>query len=152
MEPTLTIQPEMATHIELWHIERLVPYDKNARTHSVEQIRKIAASITAYGFTNPILVDAEAGIIAGHARLAAARLLQLPQVPVIVLSHLSPAQKRADILADNRLALDAGWDEEILREELRALENEAYDLDLVGFEADELRALLAEETHYGEEQ
>jgi DNA modification methylase len=148
---TTTISPEMATRIELWPIDRLVPYDKNARTHSPEQIRKLVASITAYGFTNPILVDNDAGIIAGHARLAAARELHLPEVPVIVLSHLSPAQKRAYILADNRLALDAGWDEDLLREELKALDDQGYDLDLVGFDADELKALLAEEPRYGEE-
>jgi ParB-like nuclease domain len=149
--PTTTISPEMATRIERWSIDRLVPYDKNARTHSPEQIRKLAASITEFGFTNPILVDNDTGIIAGHARLAAARELNLPEVPVIVLSHLSPAQKRAYILADNRLALDAGWNEDLLRDELQALDDQGYDLDLVGFDADELKALLAEEPRYGEE-
>ena len=139
---TATISPEMATRIERWPIDRLIPYDKNARTHSPEQIRKVAASITEFGFTNPILVDNESGIIAGHARLAAARELNLPEVPVIVLSHLSPAQKRAYILADNRLALDAGWDEDALRAQLAALQEENFDLNVIGFDDDELERLL----------
>jgi DNA modification methylase len=134
----------MARYIELWPIERLVSYERNARTHSDHQIRQIANSIAEFGFTNPILVDTQAGIIAGHARLLAARLLKLQQVPVIVLSHLSDAQKRAYILADNRLALDAGWDDELLRQELQALEGEGFNLDLAGFNADELRGLLAD--------
>src|ERR1700724_2080740 len=91
---------EMASRIERWAIERLVPYERNARTHSPQQVRQIADSIREFGFTNPILVDAEAGIIAGHARLLAARELKLTEVPVIVLSHLSESQKRAYILAD----------------------------------------------------
>jgi ParB-like chromosome segregation protein Spo0J len=118
MERSSTISAEMAQRIELWPIERLIAYERNARTHSDHQIRQIANSIAEFGFTNPILVDTQAGIIAGHARLLAARQLRLPQVPVIVLSHLSDAQKRAYILADNRLALDAGWDDELLRQEL----------------------------------
>jgi len=140
-----------AQRIELWPIERLVPYERNARTHSDHQIRQIANSIAEFGFTNPILVDTQAGIIAGHARLLAARQLKLPQVPVIVLSHLSDAQKRAYILADNRLALDAGWDDELLRQELQALENEGFDLDLAGFDADELKDFLGEESALAEE-
>ena len=111
MELSSAISAEMAQRIELWPIERLVPYEHNARTHSDPQIRQIANSMTEFGFTNPILVDTQAGIIAGHARLLAARQLKLQRVPVIVLSHLSEAQKRAYILADNRLALDAGWDD-----------------------------------------
>jgi DNA modification methylase len=129
----------------------LIPYERNARTHSDHQIRQIANSIAEFGFTNPILVDTEAGIIAGHARLLAARQLKLPQVPVIVLSHLSDAQKRAYILADNRLALDAGWDDELLRQELQALESEGFDLDLAGFDVDELKDFLREESPLAEE-
>jgi DNA modification methylase len=146
-----SISAEMAQRIELWPIERLIPYERNARTHSGHQILQIANSIAEFGFTNPILVDTQAGMIAGHARLLAARQLKLPQVPVIVLSHLSEAQKRAYILADNRLALDAGWDDELLRQELLALENEGFDLDLAGFDADELEDLLDEESPLTEE-
>jgi len=151
MAHSSTISAEMAQCIELWPIERLVPYERNARTHSDHQIRQIANSIAEFGFTNPILVDTEAGIIAGHARLLAARQLKLPQVPVIVLSHLSDAQKRAYILADNRLALDAGWDDELLRQELQALASEGFDLDLAGFDADELKNFLGEESPLAEE-
>jgi hypothetical protein len=151
LKSSSTISAEMSRCIELWPIERLVPYERNARTHSDHQIRQIANSISEFGFTNPILVDRQAGIIAGHARLLAARLLQLQQVPVIVLSHLSDAQKRAYILADNRLALDAGWDDELLRQELQALEGEGFNLDLAGFHADELRGLLADHSPLSEE-
>ena len=109
------IPPAMARQIELWPVERLVPYARNARTHSDEQIAQIAASIVEFGFKNPILVDTNAGIIAGHGRLLAARKLGLEEVPVVVLDHLSETQKRAYILADNRLGANAGWDEEMLR-------------------------------------
>ena len=151
MKSFFPISAEMANRIELWSIERLKPYERNARTHSAHQIQQIANSIAEFGFTNPILVDGQDGIIAGHARLLAARQLGRTQVPVIVLSHLSEAQKRAYILADNQLALNAGWDDEILRAELQALEAEGFDLDLVGFEADELKALLEDEPSLGEE-
>src|SRR5438067_11463424 len=102
-------QHPLATHIELWPIEKLVPYPRNPRTHSDAQIAQIAASIVEFGFNNPILVDSKAGIIAGHGRLLAARKLQLTEVPVIVLDHLTEAQKRAYIIAANQLALNAGW-------------------------------------------
>ena len=151
MELSSAMSTEMAQRIELWPIERLVPYERNARTHSAPQIRQIANSMIEFGFTNPILVDTQAGIIAGHARLLAARQLKLQRVPVIVLSHLSEAQKRAYILADNRLALDAGWDDELLRQELQALESEGFDLDLAGFNADEMKALLEDGTPLIEE-
>src|SRR6266403_5127996 len=107
MAHSSTISAEMAQRIELWPIERLVPYERNARTHSDHQIRQIANSIAEFGFTNPILVDTQAGIIAGHARLLAARQLKLQQVPVIVLSHLSAAQKRAYILSPGISFADA---------------------------------------------
>src|SRR5258707_1247220 len=151
MKRSTTISAELAQCIEVWPIERLIPYERNARTHSDHQIRQIANSIAEFGFTNPILVDTQAGIIAGHARLLAARQLKLPQVPVIVLSHLSDAQKRAYILADNRLALDAGWDDELLRQELQALASEGFDLDLAGFDAGELKDFLGEESAPAEE-
>jgi ParB-like chromosome segregation protein Spo0J len=133
----------MARHIELWLISRLIPYARNPRTHSETQVDQIAASIAEFGFNNPILVDTKAGIIAGHGRLLAARKLQLQEVPVIVLDHLSEAQKRAYIITDNQLALNAGWDEAILRSELAALQAEDFNIDLIGFEDEELARLLA---------
>src|SRR5260370_39718855 len=128
----------MAKHIEMWPIDKLIPFARNPRTHSDAQVAQIAASIVAFGFTNPILVDTNAGILAGHGRLLAARKLQLREVPVIVLDHLSEAQKRAYIIADNALALNAGWDETLLRAELAALQQENFDISLIGFADDEL--------------
>jgi DNA modification methylase len=133
----------VAKHIELWLIDKLIPWARNPRTHSDAQIAQIAASIAEFGFNNPILVDTEAGIIAGHGRLLAARKLGLQEVPVIVLDHLSETQKRAYIIADNQLALNAGWDEDLLRIELAALQAEEFDLGLIGFEDEELARLLA---------
>ena len=102
------LNKRMADRIEVWPTDKLVPYDKNPRTHSPEQINQIAASIAEFGFLNPILVDTTAGIIAGHGRLQAAKQLGLAQVPVVVLDHLTEAQKRAYVIADNKLALNAG--------------------------------------------
>jgi ParB-like chromosome segregation protein Spo0J len=133
----------MAQRIENWLIDRLIPWLRNPRTHSDSQVAQIAASISAFGFNNPILVDTKAGILAGHGRLLTARKLGLVEVPVIVLDHLSEAQKRAYIIADNQLALQAGWDDTLLREELAALRDEDFNLDLIGFEDDELIRLLA---------
>jgi len=132
-----------AKQIEMWLIERLIPWAKNPRTHSDAQIAQIAASIAEFGFNNPILVDTQAGIIAGHGRLLAARRLGLTEVPVIVLDHLTEAHKRAYIIADNQLALNAGWDEDLLRSELAALQAEEFNIDLLGFEDEELSRLLA---------
>src|SRR5882762_1417581 len=132
----------MAKAIEHWTLDRLIPYARNPRTHSEAQVAQIAASIAEFGFTCPILVDSGAGILAGHGRLLAARKLGLKQVPVIVLDHLSEAQKRAYIIADNQLALNAGWDDEILRAELAALQSEDFNLDLVGFDPHELDELM----------
>jgi len=134
----------MAERIELWPVDRLQPYAKNARTHSDDQVDQIAASIREFGFTNPILVDSRDGIIAGHGRLLAAKRLQLPTVPVIVLDHLSDAQRRAYILADNKLALNAGWDDALLAEELAALQDDGFDLALTGFSDEELSDLMPE--------
>jgi DNA modification methylase len=134
----------MAERIELWPVERLQPYAKNARTHSDEQVDQIAASIREFGFTNPILVDSADGIIAGHGRLMAAKRLGLATVPVIVLDHLTDAQRRAYILADNKLALNAGWDTEMLVEELQQLDADGFDLDLTGFSDEELADLIAD--------
>src|ERR1019366_1668524 len=133
----------MAQRIELWPIDRLIPFARNPRTHSDAQVAQIAASIAEFGFNNPILVDTKDGIIAGHGRLLAARKLQLAEVPVIVLDHLTEAQKRAYILADNQLALNAGWDDTLLAAELAALQREDFNLDLIGFEDEELARLLA---------
>ena len=135
----------MAQHIELWPLEKLIPFARNPRTHSDVQVAQIAASIAEFGFNNPILVDTKAGIIAGHGRLLAARKLQLPEVPVIVLDHLTEAQKRAYIIADNQLALNAGWDESLLQAELAALREEDFNIRLIGFEDEELARLLAQQ-------
>src|SRR5450759_2249326 len=137
--------PAMAKRIEFWPVDKLVPYAKNARTHSDEQIAQIAASIIQFGFTNPIRVDTNAGILAGHGRLLAARKLGLTEVPVIALDHLTEVQRRAYVLADNQLAINAGWDEELLAAELSALEAEGFDLEVVGFSESELENLLPEE-------
>src|SRR6267154_301911 len=137
------LTPPMAQRIEHWPLEKVVPYARNPRTHSDAQVAQIAASIAAFGFNNPILVDSKAGIIAGHGRLLAARKLGLEEVPVIVLDHLTDAQKRGYIIADNQLALNTGWDEELLRLELAALQDEDFNVGLIGFEDEELARLLA---------
>ena len=128
--------------IEMWPLERLTPYARNARTHSDAQIAQIAASIVEFGFTNPILVGGDGTIIAGHGRLMAAQRLELAEVPVVVLGHLSDAQRRALVIADNKIAENAGWDEELLKSELAALKLEAFDLEVIGFTGEELAALL----------
>ncbi len=133
----------LADRIELWPIDRLRPYERNPRTHSDEQVDQIAASMVEFGWTNPVLVDEQGGILAGHGRLLAARKLGLAEVPVIRFEHLSEAQKRAYLIADNQLALQAGWSEELLAAELAWLRDERFDLDLVGFDASELERLLA---------
>lgn len=138
--------------IERWPIKRLLPYPRNARTHSPEQIAQVAASILEFGWTNPILVGKDGMIIAGHARLAAARRLEMTDVPVIVLAHLSEAQRRALVLADNKLALNAGWDEELLKVELTSLEDDEFNLEVVGFSEGELDELLAEAKVDGDEE
>lgn len=130
-------------------IEKLIPYARNSRTHSDDQVAQIAASIKEFGWTNPILVDGEAGIIAGHGRLAAARKLGLKKIPVIELSHLSPTQKKALIIADNKLALNAGWDNQMLALEFEELEIEGFDLALTGFGNDEIDALKPEQVTEG---
>ena len=138
------LAPAMAKRIELWPLDRLVPYARNARTHSDEQVAQIAASIAEFGFNNPVLVDTNAGIIAGHGRVLAARKLGIDQVPVVVLDHLSETQKRAYVLADNRIGENAGWDDEILRTELTDLKDADLDLALLGFDEDEVANLFAE--------
>lgn len=132
-------------NVEYRKVEALIPYARNPRTHTDAQVAKIAASIVEYGWTNPVLVDGDNGIIAGHGRMAAARKLGLDEVPVIELAHLSPSQKRAYVISDNRLALDAGWNEELLALELADLSDAGYDLTLTGFEDAEIAALLADD-------
>lgn len=125
-------------------VESLIPYARNSRTHSDEQVDKIAASIKEFGFLNPVIIDGENGIIAGHGRIMAAKKLGLTDVPVVEASHLTDAQRRAYIIADNRLALDAGWDDEMLRIEFEELEGLGFDLELTGFTLDEIDALEPE--------
>ena len=132
--------------VERWPISRLIPRITNPRTHTPEQVAQIAASIREWGWTNPILVGADNDVLAGHARLLAARQLEMSEVPVIQLGHLSEAQRRALVIADNQLAISgAGWDEETLRLELAALHEESFDLNLIGFDDQELARLLAEQ-------
>ena len=126
-------------------VNDLIPYARNARTHSDDQVARIASSIKEFGFTNPILIDGDNGIIAGHGRLMAAKKLGMREVPTIELSGMSDAQKRAYILADNKLALDAGWDEELLRLEFEELRVGAIDLELTGFSLDEIDEILGNE-------
>jgi len=128
--------------IVLVKIEELIPYARNARTHSDAQVAQVAASIKEFGWTNPVLIDGEKGIIAGHGRVLAARKLGMSEVPCIELSHLTKSQKRAYILADNKLAENAGWDMELLKIELGELGGDGFDLSLTGFDEDFLKGLL----------
>jgi len=127
-------------------VSALVPYARNSRTHSPQQVDKIAASIREFGFLNPIITDGQNGIVAGHGRVLAAQKLGLDVLPVIEAAHLTEAQKRAYIIADNRLALDAGWDNDLLKVELQDLDAQGFDLTLTGFELGEIGDLLAEPT------
>ncbi len=129
-------------NVEYRKVDALIPYARNPRTHTDAQVAKIAASLVEYGWTNPVLVDGDNGVIAGHGRLSAARKLGLTEVPVIELAHLSPTQRRAYAISDNRLALDAGWDEELLALEFAELSEAGYDLALTGFEDAEIEALV----------
>jgi ParB-like chromosome segregation protein Spo0J len=120
----------------------LIPYARNSRTHTDEQITKVASSIKEFGFLNPVIVDGDNGIIAGHCRILAAKKLGIVEVPTIEASHLSETQKKAYIITDNRLALDAGWYDEILKLEIAELDSLDFDLKLIGFDDDELSILL----------
>lgn len=122
-------------------VANLVPYARNSRTHSAEQVAQIAASIREFGFTNPLLIDEQGGIIAGHGRLLAAQKLGFDEVPAITLQGLSDAQKKAYVIADNKLALNAGWDDEMLRVEFQELEEIGFDLELTGFSLDEITGM-----------
>jgi len=141
-----------AEKIEQWAIERLVPYARNARTHSSDQVAQIAASIKEWGWTTPILVDETGNIIAGHGRTMAARQLNIKEVPVMVAEGWSDTKKRAYILADNKLALNAGWDNEMLALELSELQGLDFDLDLTGFKPEEIQALQSPDFEPGTEE
>lgn len=130
------------TEMTLISIDKLIPYINNARTHSPEQITKLRSSLREFGFVNPVLIDRNYNIIAGHGRYEAAKAEGYSEVPCVYVDHLTEAQKKAYIIADNRMAMDAGWDEELLKVELEALEGESFDLSLTGFEEDELADLF----------
>lgn len=130
------------TKMEMVPLEKLVPYVNNARTHSPEQIQKLRGSLREYGFINPIIIDADFNIIAGHGRYAAAKEEGIKEVPCVLVDYLTPAQKKAYIIADNRMAEDAGWDEEMLRAEIESLQEQAFDLSLTGFSDKELSSLF----------
>ena len=133
------------SEMQLVDISKLIPYQNNARTHSKEQINKLRSSLREFGFVNPVIIDREYNVIAGHGRIAAAREEGITEVPCVFVDHLTESQKKAYILADNRMALDAGWDEDLLRVELEALEEMGYDLGLTGFDDKELAALFPAE-------
>lgn len=139
----------MALTISYKKIKDLIPYCNNSRTHSDEQVQQIASSIKEFGFTNPVLIDEQGGIIAGHGRIMAAQKLKMDEVPTITLSGLSEAQKKAYIIADNKLALNSGWDDELLKIELEQLKELDFDLGLIGFSDDELALLMGGETTEG---
>lgn len=136
----------MTKDMELVPIDKLIPYANNARTHSPAQINKLRGSLREFGFINPVIIDRDYNIIAGHGRVMAAREEKLTEIPCVFADHLTEAQKKAYIIADNRMALDAGWDEEMLKVEIESLEAQAFDLSLTGFDADELEKLFREDT------
>ena len=125
-------------------VDTLIPYARNSRTHSESQVDKIAASIKEFGFLNPVILDGDNGIIAGHGRILAAKKLGMDEVPTVEASHLTDAQRRAYVIADNRLALDAGWDEEMLRVEFEELQYMGLDLSLTGFNPDQIDDISVE--------
>ena len=130
-----TKQSNPADKVEQWDITKLVPYARNSRTHSDAQVAQIAASIKEWGWTTPVLVDEDGSIIAGHGRTLAAQRLKMTQVPVMVAKGWSDTKKRAYIIADNKLALNGSWDNELLRVELESLHEDSFDMDLLGFDA-----------------
>lgn len=134
------------TELNLVSIDKLIPYVNNARTHSPEQINKLRASLREFGFINPVIIDKAFNIIAGHGRVLAARAEGIQEIPCVLVDYLTESQKKAYILADNRMAMDAGWDEELLKVELESLEGEAFDLSLTGFDEKELADLFKEDS------
>lgn len=136
------MKSKTTSQMELVSVEKLVPYVNNARTHNAEQISKLRSSIREFGFINPVIIDGDYGVIAGHGRIMAAKEEGIEEVPCVFADHLTEAQKKAYILADNRMALDAGWDEELLRIEIEALQAESFDVSLAGFDDQELADLF----------
>ena len=136
---------QTTTKMELVDIDKLIPYVNNARTHSPEQINKLRASLREFGFINPVIVDDKFNIVAGHGRVMAAQAEGIKEIPCVYVDYLTEAQKKAYILADNRMAMDAGWDEEMLRVELEALQDMAFDLSMTGFDDKELADLFKTE-------
>jgi len=134
------------TEMQLVSIDKLIPYINNARTHSPEQINKLRASLREFGFINPVIIDKDFNVIAGHGRIMAAKEEGIKEVPCVLVDYLTEAQKKAYILADNRMAMDAGWDEELLRVEIEALQAEDFNIGLTGFEGAELEALFGDNT------
>lgn len=139
------------TQMELVPTDRLIPYVNNARTHSAEQVNKLRASLREFGFVNPVIVDRDLNVIAGHGRILAAKEEKIPEVPCVYVDYLTEAQKKAYILADNRMAMDAGWDEELLRVEIEALQAEAFDVSLTGFDEKEITDLFKDADGTGAE-
>ena len=137
--------PKTTSEMQMVPIGKLIPYVNNARTHSEDQITKLRSSLREFGFINPILIDRDFNVIAGHGRLAAAKAENFDEVPCVYVDHLTEAQKKAYILADNRMAEDAGWDEEMLRIEIEALKEQAFDLSLTGFDEDEIAGFFDDE-------
>ncbi len=134
----------MKHKLEYLPVTKLTAYETNSRTHSDEQINQIAASINEFGFTNPVLIDQDNSIIAGHGRVQAAKQLNMDEVPCLRLSHLTEAQRKAYVIADNKLALNAGWDDDLLKQEISALENLDFDITLLGFDSVELAKMFDE--------
>lgn len=139
------------TQMQLVPTEKLIPYVNNARTHSVEQVNKLRASLREFGFINPVIVDKDLNVIAGHGRILAAKEEKIPEIPCVYVDYLTEAQKKAYILADNRMAMDAGWDEELLRVEIEALQAEAFDVSLTGFDEKEISDLFKDSDGTGAE-
>ena len=139
------------TQMELVPTDKLIPYVNNARTHSAEQVNKLRASLREFGFINPVIVDRDLNVIAGHGRILAAKEEKIPEVPCVYVDYLTEAQKKAYILADNRMAMDAGWDEELLRVEIEALQAEAFDVSLTGFDEKEITDLFKDADGTGAE-
>lgn len=137
---------QTTTEMQLVSTDKLIPYVNNARTHSAEQINKLRASLREFGFINPVIIDRDYNVIAGHGRIAAAKAEGIEEIPCVFADHLTEAQKKAYILADNRMALDAGWDEEMLKVEIEALQAEDIDLALTGFDEKELASLFDTDT------
>ena len=140
------------SEFQLVDTDKLIPYVNNARTHSTEQINKLRASLREFGFINPVIIDKDLNVIAGHGRIAAAKAEGIKKVPCVFVDHLTDAQKKAYILADNRMAMDAGWDEEILRVEIEALQAEDFDVFLTGFDDDEISKLFDDGTKVKEDE